>query len=262
MIHTDFYVYLHMNPRKLGEFVYGDFEFDHEPFYVGKGQGDRINGVDRNPFWKNIENKIIKAGKEVIKIRLFDSLSEEESFLIEKELISLIGRRDQGKGPLTNLTDGGEGVVGAILTEEHKRKISISLKGRKPWNTGKTLSEAHKKKIGRKGKGNSFYGKTHSKEIRKKMSESIKKYVRKYGGTRTGAVLSEETKLKISKAHQGKKASKETKRKMCEAAKGRPPQSIETRLKKSRTLVGHSVSEETRRKISETLKRRFAHGLS
>ena len=236
-----FYVYAHLDSRKFGGFVYGGFKFDHEPFYIGKGKGERINGVKRNPLWENIENKIIKGGGKVIKIRLFDSLSEEESFLIEKELICLVGRRDQGKGPLANLTDGGGGAAGMILTKEQKMRK------------------------GRKGKENSFYGKTHSKESRKKMSKSISAHARKYGGTRTGAVLSDETKLKISKAHQGKKVSEETKRRLCEAAKGRPPQSIETRMKKSRTLMGHSVSEKTRRKISETLRRRsggFVNGLS
>jgi hypothetical protein len=37
-----YYVYLYLDPRKEGKFKYGDYEFDYEPFYVGKGHGNRL----------------------------------------------------------------------------------------------------------------------------------------------------------------------------------------------------------------------------
>jgi hypothetical protein len=39
---NNFYVYIYLDPRKPGNFVYGDFLFKFEPFYDGKGKGDRI----------------------------------------------------------------------------------------------------------------------------------------------------------------------------------------------------------------------------
>ena len=32
-----YYVYIYIDPRKPGKFKYGEYEFDYEPFYIGKG---------------------------------------------------------------------------------------------------------------------------------------------------------------------------------------------------------------------------------
>lgn len=37
-----YYVYAYLDPRKLGKFKYDEFEFDYEPFYIGKGTKSRI----------------------------------------------------------------------------------------------------------------------------------------------------------------------------------------------------------------------------
>jgi len=83
---------------------------------------------------------------------------------------------------------------GYKLTEEHKQKIRLALRGRK-------LSKEHKKKVSdalkgiqKFGKDNPFYGKKHTKESRRKISESLK-----------GKPLSEETKKKLSKRFKGEK---------------------------------------------------------
>ena len=36
-----FYVYVYLDPRKPGNYVYGEYSFDYEPFYVGKGSNGR-----------------------------------------------------------------------------------------------------------------------------------------------------------------------------------------------------------------------------
>lgn len=67
-----------------------------------------------------------------------------------------------------NLTYGGDG---GTPTEEARRKISESLKGRRAWNKGKQMSEEQKRKISisNKGKNNPMYGKPLSEEHRRKL---------------------------------------------------------------------------------------------
>ena len=63
---------------------------------------------------------------------------------------------------------------GKPLSEEHKQKLSESLKGAKSPNYGKHLSEETKWRMSEslKGTKNPFYGKRHSEETKRKMSES------------------------------------------------------------------------------------------
>ena len=37
----DFFVYCFVDVRKPGKFKYFEYEFDYEPFYIGKGSGSR-----------------------------------------------------------------------------------------------------------------------------------------------------------------------------------------------------------------------------
>lgn len=93
----------------------------HVPFYVGYGKNDRhlyhIKEAIRKPTPKqgehklNIIRKILKANLEPI-IKIVDNnLSREEARELEVFLISEIGRSDLNLGPLTNLTNGGDGNV-------------------------------------------------------------------------------------------------------------------------------------------------------
>ncbi len=171
-----------------------------EVFYIGIGKVSKrhissknpstyfsraYNTSRRNRFWKRINDKH-KRTVEILKITDDESLIKELEIL----LINYYGRRDIGEGTLCNLTDGGEGFVGLVKTEEHKRKIGEKSKGRKPsaetiekirlTNTGKKLSEETRKTLSLKTKGtrlgkeNPFFGKRHSEENKKRWSESKK----------------------------------------------------------------------------------------
>lgn len=135
------YVYCYLNPLKPGNFIYntliGDVEFDFEPFYIGKGSNkrylDHLNypNKDKNDFKQNVINKIIKESNKAPLIQFVKKeLSSEEALLLEINLISSIGRRSLKKGPLTNLTDGGEGTSGLKFTDELKERWSELAKKR------------------------------------------------------------------------------------------------------------------------------------
>ena len=111
--------------------------------------------------------------------------------------IYYIGKYD----PKFNFTEGGDGSSGFKHSEESRKKMSESTKGKNHPMYGKTLSEEHKKKI-----SESLKGKTLSAKTRKKMSEAQK-----------GKTFSEETRKKISEANKGKIRSAETRKKTGES---------------------------------------------
>lgn len=127
-----YYVYVYLDPRKPGTFIYGDLSFSFEPFYVGKGTRDRyrqhlknFNGDNRHK--ENKIKAIQRGGLEIPIVFPFYSSSSEEAYAEEARIITLIGRSCEG-GILTNYHAGGKG--GISPTPEIKQKISQSLKGR------------------------------------------------------------------------------------------------------------------------------------
>ena len=189
-----FYIYHHIN-KKTGEV-----------FYVGQGKNQRAYSMkSRSSFWHAI---VEKYGYDVLIVE--ERLTKEQANEREIYWIKEIGRRDLGKGPLVNLTDGGDSIHGYIFTEDVTKKMSESRLGEK----------------------NGFYGRKHSEESRMKMSASKK-------GKTThmkGKNLSDETKEKLRNINKGKVLSQETKEKISKANKGR-------------CITGHSQTEETREKI-------------
>lgn len=145
----NFYVYLHVK------------ESDGTVFYVGKGTKHRwCISFSRSKHWKHTASK-----HGVICKIVAHNLTTEEALILEKKLITSYGRQDQKTGCLVNLTDGGDGVVNYVWTDEHRKKVAIASTGRR-----------------------------HTEEF-KQLVSSIHK----------GKVLSSETKAKISKAKIGSK---------------------------------------------------------
>ena len=116
-----------------------------------------------------------------------------------------------------------------IITEETKQKISKAKKGKPITRTEKLLADWERRKITNSGEGNPMFGKKHSEETIRKISEKEKQ-----------RVMSEETKLKLSQKNKGRKM----------------PKGHSSGEKNS--MFGKKHSEETRRKISEAGKRRYA----
>lgn len=103
---NNFYVYIYKDPFK-----------NFEPFYVGKGCKGRFHDISSRKHNKHLYNKIQKLrrlGCKINDITFFErvDLLEEEALNLEISLIDKIGRFDKKRGPLLNLTDGGDGVKG------------------------------------------------------------------------------------------------------------------------------------------------------
>jgi len=151
---------------------------DSTPYYIGKGKGIRAWDINHNATRPNDQSKIII---------LEHGLSETESLLLEQTLITKYGRKDNGTGILYNRTDGGEGSSGFIHSDESRKKISESKKGKKL-----SPSTSIVRSVVQQGEKNSFYGRTHSDETRAKIAAS-----------RIGKKASAETRKKMSAAHLG-----------------------------------------------------------
>jgi len=171
-----FYVYAYLDPRKPGQYTYGEYIFNYEPFYVGKGGTPRqikrhlFESVSKghNPLKTNKIKKIISLNFHPIIIKIKDTITEQEAFILEHKLITTIGRIDLKKGPLTNLVDGFYGGK-ANPSEEVRKKLGKATKG-------KTYEE--------------IYGNEKAKELKKSRIESNNK-----------RTLSKKSKNKISNSN-------------------------------------------------------------
>jgi hypothetical protein len=99
---------------------------------------------------------------------------------------------------MSNLAKGRE------RSEEFRRKLSESLKGRKAWNKGLTQSEETKRKISEALKGRKGFRPTD--ETRRKHSESMRRMW-----------ASDEYKVRMSEAHKGRKMLDETRIKLSQS---------------------------------------------
>ena len=201
-------------------YLYRHIRLDkNEVFYIGIGgfnKNEETNSykrayakTNRNKYWKHIVDKT-----EYIVEIIYDNINFNQACGKEREYIKLYGRKNLGLGTLCNLTDGGDGSSGLLLTEEHKRKISESVKGYKH-----TKETKEKLSILKKGKVSNRKGEILSEETKNKISESNKgkKRTQKFINNLIGRKLSIKTIQKISEANKGRKMSETTKQKLCES---------------------------------------------
>ena len=166
-----FYAYIHAKP-------------DGTPFYVGKGTDRRSHRfTSRNVHHTRVVNKY---GEQNILIGKLDCSSEEISFNLEIGLIKCLNRMGVS---LANMTAGGEGTGGLIITDEHRAKLKAA-------STGQVRSAETRAKI-------SATKTNPSLEVRAKLRAG-----------KLGAKLSEEHKRKVSAAGMGRVCSPETREKL------------------------------------------------
>lgn len=163
-----YYIYVLMDSSKKGEYIYDDIKLEYEPFYVGKGTDQRFKisiFSTYNSYKFNKIKSLKKKGIEIISYKLYDGLDNIESLELEKIIIKKIGRRDLRLGPLTNLTDGGDGRLTSPHTDETKRKISETKKSQNLTmnHTEETKEKLRKANLGSK---NPMFGKKHSDEVK------------------------------------------------------------------------------------------------
>lgn len=200
-----FYVYEHWRPDK------------QTCFYVGKGSAKRAWSMrGRNKMHYSIR-KILESAGLSVDVRIVETdLNEADAFVLERQLIDFYGLNN-----LSNFTLGGEGFSGGRHTAESRAKISAASKRYISENL-ETIRERFR------GDKNPFYGKTHSPEVRERLSKKFKGIPPICAGAPT-----DEQKLKISATLK---------------AKGiRPP-----------SRRGATTSEETRKKQGAALKAYWA----
>lgn len=132
MLSNNFYIYRHIRPDT------------NEVFYIGKGNNmdKRVSPYarakcknKRHEYWKRIVAK--NNGLFTVEI-MFECETEEQVNIKEVEFIALYGRKDLGNGTLVNFTNGGEGAKGVVMTDEVKKKHSVSMQG-KNWQSKKVI---------------------------------------------------------------------------------------------------------------------------
>jgi group I intron endonuclease len=120
--------------------------------------------------------------------------------------------------------------TGRPRTEEERRKLSESKKGKSTWVKGQHLTEEHKRKIGLANSGKKptqeaiakrlekMKGYKHSEEHRQKISDGLKaSYSKGNRSSLVGRKLSEEHRQKISEGLKGRIVSEETRKKIGES---------------------------------------------
>jgi hypothetical protein len=156
----------------------------NEVFYIGIGDtSDRAYWTyGRNTHWKNIAYKV---GYEVD--ILIEGISWDDACVVEIGMIADYGRRDKKTGPLVNMTDGGEGSIGRLVSEHTKEKQRNKMKGKPSSFKGKTHTEESKQKNaekhlgkspGNKGKPSPYRGvkrPKHSEDMKGSKNSNAKK---------------------------------------------------------------------------------------
>lgn len=150
---------------------------------------------------------------EVVEKCCNEELNDKEVFYIKQYNSYIHSEKSNGY----NMTIGGGGTRGYILSEVSREKISMATRGE------------NNPMYGKKGELSPLFGTRFSEEHKQKISEAL-----------SNRKLSKETIARISKSKKGVKFSKEHRKKLSEKTKG-----------EKNPFYGKTHSEETKKKISD-----------
>ena len=187
--------------------IYGWYNTLTDMWYIGQTVrpeyrfkshiNDAINKKDNNKF----HNALRKYGLDnFVYCILEDNVLRNNLNMKEIEWIEYYDSFYSGY----NLTLGGGGTVSRICTEETRKKLSESRKGKTPWIFGKHHSKESREKMSEASKGanNPFYGK-HRKESTKQKISTSNKGKHSFNGM-YGKHHKESTKKKMSISNKNK----------------------------------------------------------
>lgn len=164
--------------------------------------------------WDNFKWEIIYQCNDIYILNIMETFK----IMVENSHVSENGY---------NLTWGGEGSYGRVLSDETKHKIGKA-------NKNKVWTEEEKERL-----SNSHMGIKHTEVTKQKISNKHK-----------GKIVSNETKQKLSVIGKNRIFSNETREKLSKINKGRVL-SQETKQKISVSNKGRIVSEETKEKLRQ-----------
>jgi len=277
-----YYVYVYLDSRKKGSYSYGDFHFDYEPFYVGKGVKDRYlshlkiaKGTRKGKNNKVITKikSILDDGFEPVILKVIENLSKDNYGLQEVSLIKLIGKSCNESGPLLNITDGDHGGItwvgehhnkGKKLEEIVGEEKAVELKQKLSENASKKIGELNPN-FGNKGELNPNWGRKHTEEEINKMRESALNQFSNYSEEEISFMIKRMNDARASipdenKLHWYDKISKSLKDKLqngelfSEEHRQKLKDTNYKKLNKGSDKL--KLSDETRKKLSESLKNR------
>lgn len=222
-----------------------------DPFYVGKGKGRRILAHEEEVACSRgnniLKHRAIKKRLRVLgfvpKKIVASGLTEAEAIRYERQTIALFGRMDTGTGSLTNLTDGGEGTSGAVVSASTREKKRAALLGRpRPQDVIEKISGSNHYAFGKaahnRGKPSPLRGTTRPPDVCRRISESHKAL---------GKTLSDEHKRKFMSAGRAYVITKQDRARRRERSSGRnnPMYGVPS------PMTGKHHTAETRAKISK-----------
>ena len=120
----NYYLYVYLNPLKIGEFNYSNYTFNCEPIYIGIGQSSRYKSHlinSHNQELKNFINYLKQKNIDPSIQKIHENLSKKDALMLENNLIFHIGKKAENNGPLLNIVGGNH-----LITEE-KTTVEANL---------------------------------------------------------------------------------------------------------------------------------------